>query len=187
MRRICVYCGSSPGSRPDYADAARALGQLLGERGLGLVYGGARVGTMGTIADAALQAGGEVFGVITHRLVEMEVEHTGLTELHVVETMHERKARMESLADGFVVLPGAYGTLDELFEILAWMHLGIHSKPVGILNLRGFYDGLLGHMDLMVREGFLPQGSRDYPLVDDDAERLLDRLGSWGTPSAPQR
>src|SRR5262245_12742237 len=142
MRRVCVFCGSSAGNRPEYADAARHLGAALARRGLGLVYGGGHVGLMGVVADAVLRAGGEVIGVIPQALVERELAQAGLTRLEVVDTMHQRKARMADLADAFVALPGGFGTCDELFEILTWSQLGLHARPVGLLNVAGFFDPL---------------------------------------------
>ena len=176
MIRICVYCGSREGSHPRYARAARDLGRALADRGLGLVYGGAKRGTMGIIADEVLSHGGEVLGVIPRKLVDMEVAHESLTTLHHVETMHERKALMEELADGFIALPGSYGTLDELFEILAWSLLGYHGKPVGLLNLDGYYDHLLAHLDHEQSEGFLSDEHRALLLVDDEVENLIERI-----------
>jgi len=143
LRRLCVFTGSSAGVRPEYREAARDLGRLLAQRGIGLVYGGARVGLMGAVADAALEAGGVVIGVIPQGLVAKEIAHTGLTELRVVASMHERKAMMADLADGFVALPGGWGTLEEFFEVLTWAQLGLHAKPCGLLNVGGYFDGLL--------------------------------------------
>src|SRR4051812_49148308 len=150
--RVCVFCGSNPGARPEYAAAARAVGRALAERGRGLVYGGGNVGLMGVCADAALAAGGEVIGVIPDALQTAEVAHGGLTRLHVVRTMHERKALMADLSDAFAALPGGFGTLDELFEILTWAQLGIHAKPVAILNVAGFFDPLLAMLDHQTAE-----------------------------------
>jgi uncharacterized protein (TIGR00730 family) len=174
--RICVFCGSNPGSRPAYANAARALGTALARRGLGLVYGGGRVGLMGTIADAVLAAGGEAIGVIPEHLVARELAHTGLTELFVVPSMHERKARMAALSRAFVALPGGYGTLDETCEALTWTQLGLQSKPCGLLNVEGYYDPLLAFLDRAVGEGFLDPENRAILLVETDPERLIGRL-----------
>jgi len=182
MHRICVYCGSNPGARPEYGAAARELGQRMGERGIGLVYGGSKAGTMGVIADSVLEHGGEVVGVIPGTLIEHEVAHDGLSELHAVNSMHERKALMEQLADGFIALPGGYGTHDELFEILAWSQLGIHRKPIGLLNIRGYYDALLAYLDHTVREGFVAQNNRELLLVDDDPGSMIEQLASWEAP-----
>jgi uncharacterized protein (TIGR00730 family) len=179
MRRVLVFCGSSPGRLPDYVDCARALGTELAARELGLVYGGAQVGVMGAVADAVLAAGGEVIGVIPRMLVDREVAHKGLRNLHVVETMHERKALMESLADGVVALPGGFGTLEELFEIVTWAQLGIHAKPVGLINVAGYWDQLLAFIDHMSAERFLHTQQRDALLVADSPAELLDRMTSY--------
>lgn len=185
MQRICVYCGSSSGSDPIYLETAKSVGRCLAERGISLVYGGAKVGTMGAVADGALQAGGEVIGIIPHGLQALEVAHDSLSELHAVHSMHERKARMESLADGFISLPGSYGTLDESFEILVWLQLGIHSKPIGLLNVKGYYDHLLRHLDHSCKEGFLKPENRELLLVETDPEQLVDRLLTWQAPDIP--
>ena len=153
MPRVCVYCGSSPGRRPIYLESAVAVGQTLAARGIGLVYGGASVGTMGAMADAALEAGGEVIGVMPRTLVDREVAHASLTELHVVEGMHERKAKMTALSDGFLAMPGGLGTLDELFEALTWAQLGIHDRPIAIWNVEGYWDPLLAMLDRAQDEG----------------------------------
>jgi len=174
--RICVFCGSRAGARPAYADAARALGVELARRKLGLVYGGGGVGLMGTIADAVLAAGGEATGVIPESLVARELAHAGLTELHVVASMHERKAKMASLARAFAVLPGAYGTLDETCEALTWTQLGLQSKPCGLLNVEGYFDPLLAFLDHAVREEFLDRENRGILLVESEPSRLLSRL-----------
>ena len=176
MRRICVFCGSSMGARPVYAEFARGLGVLLAARGIGLVYGGSKVGLMGVIADAALAAGGEVIGVMPELLVRKEIGHSGLTELHLVKSMHERKAMMVDLADGFIALPGGFGTLDEFCEVLTWAQLGLHGKPCGILNTAGYFDGLLQMFDHAVEEQFLRPAHRMMVLADEDPEVLLDRL-----------
>lgn len=183
IERVCVFCGSNPGLRPVYAEAARALGATLAERGMGLVYGGARVGLMGAVADTVLAGGGEAIGVIPHALVAREVAHSGLTELHVVNSMHERKALMADLAGAFIALPGGYGTLDELCEILTWSQLGLHPKPVGLLNVDGYFDPLLALFDRAVEEGFLPIAHRGLALADTDPERLLDRFAAYEPPS----
>lgn len=167
------------GRRPIYADAARDTARALASRGLGLVYGGAHVGLMGILADTVLSLGGEVYGVMPRSMVEREIAHRGLTQLDIVETMHERKARMAALSDGFLVLPGAFGTLDEMFEILTWAQLRIHSKPVAMLNLDGFYDALLEFLDRSVAEGFLKQSNRDLFLVGSDVGALLDRMHGY--------
>lgn len=174
--RVCVFCGSSMGNRAAYREAASELAACLLENGYGLVYGGARVGLMGLVADAMLAGGAEVIGVIPRQLQAKEIAHGGLSRLHVVETMHERKAMMADLSDAFVALPGAYGTLDELFEIITWAQLGIHSKPVGILNIEGYYDHLLAFLDGCVANGLLKQGNRELFLVDVEPGRLLERM-----------
>ncbi|GAA3863350.1 TIGR00730 family Rossman fold protein [Saccharothrix violaceirubra] len=179
--RICVYCGSSDAS-PQFLAAAAAVGRTLAERGIGVVYGGARIGTMGAVADAALAAGGEVVGVIPGFLVDLEIAHTGLTELRVVGTLHERKALMLELSDAVVALPGGTGTLDELFEAWTWAQLGLHDKPVGVLNLDRFYDPLVAMVDGMDTHGFLKPTARDRLLVEDDLDRLLHRIGGHRSP-----
>ncbi len=181
--RICVYTGSRPGSRPEYEAAARGFGALLAKRGIGLVYGGGHLGLMGVVADAALAAGGEVVGVIPQKLVEWEVAHGGLTELHVVHSMHERKQMMADLADAFVALPGGIGTMEELFEVWAWLHLGYHDKPCALLNVAGFYDPLIAFLDGMVVEGFLKSGTREMLLTGNDPEALLERLREYRAPA----
>ena len=182
MRRICVYCGSSPGRDPCYAEAARELARALVDRNLGLVYGGAAVGLMGTVADAVLAAGGEVVGVIPHVLEAKEVAHRSLTELHTVGSMHERKALMVELSDGFIALPGGLGTLDELFEVLTWAQLGLHGKPSGLLNVLGYYDGLTRFLEHAVHEQFVRASHREMLLVDTDPGRLLDRFDLYRAP-----
>jgi hypothetical protein len=179
ISRVLVFCGSSPGARPEYAQEADALGRLLAERGLGLVYGGARVGLMGAVADGALAAGGEVVGVIPRQLVEHEIAHTGLSELHEVTTMHERKALMAELSDAVVALPGGTGTLDELFELFTWSQLGLHRMPIGLLDVAGYWQPLLALLDHLVAERFLRAEHRQTLLVDRDAGALLDALASY--------
>jgi hypothetical protein len=179
ISRVLVFCGSSPGARPEYAQEADALGRLLAERGLGLVYGGARVGLMGAVADGALTAGGEVVGVIPRQLVEHEIAHTGLSELHEVTTMHERKALMAELSDAVVALPGGTGTLDELFELFTWSQLGLHRMPIGLLDVACYWQPLLALLDHMVAERFLRAEHRQTLLVDRDAGALLDALASY--------
>lgn len=183
MQRICVFCGSSTGRDPVYAEQAAALGGLLAERGLGLVYGGAMVGTMGVIADAALAAGGEVIGVIPRHLARVEIAHRGLTELHVTEDMHQRKAKMAELADGFLALPGGAGTLEEFAEIWTWAQLGLHSKPLGLVDVAGFYRPMREYADHMVTEGFLRQQHRDLLFVDPDPAVLLDAFARYEAPA----
>jgi uncharacterized protein (TIGR00730 family) len=184
MRRLCVFCGSSAGSRPVYAESARRLGRLLAERGLGLVYGGGHVGLMGVLADAVLAGGGEVVGVIPQSLVDKELAHSRLTALHVVTTMHQRKALMADLADGFAALPGGFGTGDELFEILTWSQLGIHAKPVGLLNVAGFFDPLLAWIRHASGEGFIHPEHLNLLRLASSPDEMLDALARLET--APQ-
>jgi uncharacterized protein (TIGR00730 family) len=179
VQRVVVFCGSSPGIRPEYAERATELGRLLVERGLGVVYGGASVGLMAAVADAALAAGGEVIGVIPRRLLDSEIAHAGLTKLHVVETMHERKALMAELSDAVIALPGGTGTLDELFEMFTWSQLGLHHKPIGLLEVAGYWEPLLAFLDHAVAERFLRAEHRDTLLVERDGALLLDRLSSF--------
>lgn len=180
--RVCVYCGSSTGSRPVYVEAAAALGTLLAERGIGLVYGGASVGTMGAVADAVIAAGGEAIGVIPTHLAGRELAHADLTELHVVANMHERKARMAQLADGFLALPGGAGTLEELFEIWTWAQLGLHDKPIGLVDVDGYYQPLLTMAEHMVDAGFLRPVYRDMIAVNADPAALLDAFANYRAP-----
>jgi uncharacterized protein (TIGR00730 family) len=178
MKRVCVFCGSNAGVREDYRNAAQALARALFGCSLALVYGGGNVGLMGILADAMLQAGGEVIGVIPRTLVAKEVAHRGVTELHIVDTMHERKALMNDLSDAFIALPGGFGTLDEFFEILTWSQLGIHRKPSGMLNVVGYYDRLLAMLDHAVAERFLLPEYRKLVIADTDADVLLQRLAA---------
>jgi uncharacterized protein (TIGR00730 family) len=184
MGRVCVFCGSSPGAEPDYAQAARHLGQMLAARHIGLVYGGSNVGLMGSVASAVLAAGGDVIGVIPRGLFDRQIAHTGLSDLRVVETMHERKALMAELADGFIALPGGYGTLEELFEVLTWGQLGLHQKPSGLLNVRGYFDQLVGFLNHLVDQQFLEVEHRSMLLIDDDPAALLDRFETYQPPTA---
>jgi uncharacterized protein (TIGR00730 family) len=177
-----VFCGSSAGARPIHRDAAAALGAELVRRGLELVYGGARVGLMGVVADAVLGAGGRVTGVIPSSMVDRELAHTGLSDLRIVSTMHERKALMERLSDGFVSLPGAMGTLDETCEMLTWGQLGLHVKPCGLLDVDGYYTSFLALLDRAVSEGFLRPQHRAMVLVDTAPDALLDRLAAYAPP-----
>ena len=176
MKRLAVYCGSSMGSDPAFAEATRALGLEMARRDIGLVYGGGRLGLMGIIADAVLDSGGEAYGVIPQALVDIEVAHTGLTELHIVTTMHERKAKMTDLTDAFVALPGGIGTLDELFEAWSWNALGYHAKPFALLNVGGFWDNLVELMDHVMEGGFMSPARRAQLLVADTVDEALDRL-----------
>ena len=185
MHHVCVFCGSSPGGRPGYADGARRFGAALARRRLGLVYGGGHVGLMGVVADAVLAAGGAAVGVIPRFLEAKELAHRGLTELVVVETMHQRKAVMADRADAFAVLPGGFGTGDELFEALTWSQLGLHAKPVGLLNIAAFFDPLLSWLDQMVRERFLRPEHRALVLTAAEPDELLDALEKWRPVEAP--
>jgi uncharacterized protein (TIGR00730 family) len=182
MNSICVFCGSSRGNDPAYAEAASRLGRILAERDTTLVYGGGHVGLMGVVAGAALGAGGEVIGVMPRSLVDREIGHTGLTKLHVVGSMHERKALMSELADGFVALPGGNGTLEEFFEVLTWAQLGEHGKPCGLLNVAGYYDPLLRVFDQMVENDFLRGAHRELVLVAEDPSLLLQRFEGYEPP-----
>lgn len=186
IRRVCVFCGSSSGARDSYAGAARATGRALVSRGLGLVYGGGNVGLMGVLADAVLEAGGEAIGVIPRALKLREVAHEGLTRLDVVDSMHERKARMADLADAFVALPGGLGTLEELFEVATWAQLGVHEKPCGLLDVDGYWDGLRSFLDRAVEERFLRPEHRDLLVVADDPDAMLDALEGWRPPTVPK-
>jgi uncharacterized protein (TIGR00730 family) len=195
VRRVCVFCGASSGRLPVYADAARAFGAAVARRGLGLVYGGGRVGLMGALADGALSAGGEVMGIIPQQLVDRELAHEGVTELLVVASLHERKAAMAARADAFVALPGGFGTLDELMEQLTWSQLGLHEKPVGLLEVEGYWRPLIAFARHATEEGFVRQTDLAGIAVSDDAESLLARLErmteeerprpKWAQPPAP--
>jgi uncharacterized protein (TIGR00730 family) len=185
FRRLCVFAGSSVGGRPDYADAARALAAALARRGIGLVYGGGAIGLMGVLADGMLAAQGDVIGVIPRPLAAREIAHLGLTELRVVESMHERKATMAELSDGFIALPGGLGTFEETLEILTWSQLGIHRKPVGVLNVAGYYDGLLKWLASGVREGFIKREYVGLLLFADTPAELLDLFEHWTPPTTP--
>jgi uncharacterized protein (TIGR00730 family) len=183
--RICVFCGASQGRDPGYLELATAVGAGLARRGIGLVYGGSRVGMMGAVADAALAAGGEVIGVIPRHLVDRELAHRGLTELRIVETLHERKAGMAALADGFIALPGGLGTLEELAEVASWAQLGLHAKPIGLLGRDGYWDALLAWLDHAVAEGFVTPEHRALVGFDADLQALLDRFATAGGPGDP--
>ena len=185
LKRICVFCGSSAGARPAYAAAARELGRTLAERGLGIVFGGGKVGLMGVLADAALAAGGETIGVIPEALVAREIGHQGLTTVHVVRSMHERKTLMADLADAFIALPGGYGTFEELFEAVSWTQLGIHSKPCGVLNVEGYYDALLALLRRAVADGFIREKNLALVLDAPDVPTLLQRLEAF-RPVTPE-
>ena len=178
MQKFCVFCGSNPGGELAYSEAAVNVGRLIASRGGRLVYGGGRVGLMGSVANAVLEAGGEVIGVMPRSLVEKDIAHNGLTKLHIVESMHERKALMEKLSDAFLLLPGGFGSWDEFSEIVTWAQLGIHAKPCGILNVAGYYDPFLAQIDRAVAAGFVRPAHRNMVLVASDAGTLLSRLMS---------
>ena len=182
MKRLAIYCGSATPSDPVYVESARAVGRSLAERGIGVVYGGGRLGLMGAVADAALAAGGEVIGVIPQALVDAEVAHRGCTELHVVDTMHQRKQAFTDLSDGFVTLPGGTGTMDELWEAMSWAQIGYHAKPVGLLNVAGFYDGLVSFVHTMGEVGFLRAQHRGLLIVDSELDGLLAKMADF-TPA----
>jgi uncharacterized protein (TIGR00730 family) len=182
VKRVCVFCGSSPGSRLEYSDKARELGHALAKNKIGLVYGGARIGMMGAVASAAMEANGEVIGVIPRDLVTKEVAYTGITDLKIVDSMHERKALMASLSDGFIALPGGLGTIEEFFEILTWAQLGIHKKPCGFLNVSGYYDKAIEFIDHAVQEQFIAPASRSLVLVDESPEGLLKKFEGYRQP-----
>lgn len=184
--RLAVYCGSSTGTRPAYREAAVALGRAMVARDIGLVFGAGRVGLMGTIADAVLDAGGEAIGVIPEKLLDLELAHPGLTELHVVEGMHPRKLLMGDLSDGFIAMPGGYGTFEELFEVVTWTQLNYHLKPVGLLNVAGYYDPLIAFLDHARDEGFVRDIHRDMLVADADPEALIDKLASVPVPELGQ-
>lgn len=186
VNRVCVFCGSSAGETARYVDAASATGSLLARKGLTLVYGGSRVGLMGRLADSALDSGGDVVGVIPRALTRREVAHEGLTELHVVGSMHERKALMADLADGFLALPGGLGTLEEFFEVLTWSQLGLHRKPCGLLDVGGYFEALIRFLDHAVTQGFLAETHRRMILVHTEPEGLLRRLASYEPPELPR-
>jgi uncharacterized protein (TIGR00730 family) len=186
VKRVCVFSGSSPGADVAYRAAAVDLGHRLAGRGIDLVYGGASVGLMGAVADAAMEDGGHVIGVIPQSLVDREVAHDGLADLRIVDSMHERKALMADLADAFVALPGGVGTLEELFEVYTWNQLGLHAKPLGLFNVRGYFDGLARFLDHAVAERFVTEKHRAMLLVDEDLDSLLDGLAAWEAPRQPK-
>ena len=183
MDRICVYCGSSPGRLPEYSDAARMLGHELAARKLGLVYGGASVGVMGAVADAILEKGGEAIGVIPSALATREVAHSELDDLFVVDSMHERKAKMAELSDGFIALPGGWGTIEEIFEMLTWAQLGFHQKPCGLLNIAGYYDQLFAFLEHAMDQRFVREEYRPMIMMEQTADDLLDRYQQYQAPS----
>jgi uncharacterized protein (TIGR00730 family) len=182
MKLVCVFCGSYQGAKPIYMTAAHQMGMGLAQRGLGLVYGGGRVGLMGAVANGTLAGGGKVTGVIPQSLVDRELAHTGLSETHVVSSMHERKAMMAEIADAFVALPGGFGTLDELFEIITWAQLGFHHKPIALLNVGGYFDPLITFIEHMATEGFIKPDHRNAVLVKNEVDALLDTLLSYQPP-----
>jgi hypothetical protein len=182
MRAVCIYCGSNAGVRADYGVLARALGTEIARRGMDLVYGGARVGLMGQVADAALAAGGRVVGIIPQSLVDKEIAHAGLTESHIVGSMHERKRMMADRSDGFVALPGGVGTLEEIFEMWTWAQLGYHQKPCALIDTAGYWMRLAAFLDHQVEEGFVRAPHREMLLLDDDPARLLDRMEAYEPP-----
>jgi hypothetical protein len=182
MRSICVFCGSSAGHDPLYAESARRMGETLARRGIRLVYGGGRIGLMGEVARAALASGGEVVGVIPEALMRRELAYDDLTELHVVATMHERKALMAERSDGFIAMPGGFGTFEEFCEVLTWSQLGIHAKPVALLDVKGYYRPLLSLFDHAVTEGFVRPLHRSLVVADEDPERLLDAMARFVPP-----
>lgn len=184
MKRVCVFCGSSPGVLPEYVLAARELGQLLARKKIGLVYGGACVGMMGALATAAVEAGGEVTGVMPGALVRREVAYTGLKDLRIVETMHERKAMMAELSDAFIALPGGLGTIEEFFEVLTWAQLGMHKKPCGLLNVKGYYDPLVAFVNHAVGQQFISPASRGLVITEDTPEKLLERFEHYEAPQS---
>ena len=186
MKYVCVFCGANPGNSPRFSELARQLGSEIGSRGLGLVYGGAQVGLMGTVADAVLASSGPVIGVIPQALMKRELAHPGLTELKVVSTMHERKALMADLADGFIALPGGFGTMDETFEIVTWSQLGFHKKPCGLLDDACYYDHLKRFIDDMVAAGFVKQSHADLLMFDASAAVLLDRMQDFTWQAVPK-
>src|SRR5688572_32781032 len=182
MRTVCVFCGSSAGSDPAFIDGARALGSAIAATGRGLVYGGAKVGLMGALADSVLAGGGTVTGVIPKSLLDKEVAHQGLTELHVVASMHERKMMMAERSDAFIAMPGGLGTLEELFEVWTWAQLGYHDRPVGLLDVDGYFGGLLHFLDRSVEQGFIDARQRSTLIVETDIEPMLDRVASTSSP-----
>jgi len=182
MKRICVYCGSNPGRLPDYRESARQLGHELAARGLGLVYGGASVGVMGAVADAVLERGGNAIGVIPRSLATREVAHSRLDELIVVDSMHARKAQMAELSDGFIALPGGWGTIEEIFEMLTWAQLGFHEKPCGLLNVASYYDHLFAFLEEAVRQQFVKEEYRPMIMMDEAPDLLLDRFSAYRAP-----
>jgi uncharacterized protein (TIGR00730 family) len=186
VKSACIFCGSSPGARPQYTEATEDLGGLLVEHGITLVYGGASVGLMGRLADTVLSEGGEAIGVMPRALVEREIAHLGLTDLHVVDSMHERKALMAAMSDAFIAMPGGFGTYEEFFEAVTWTQLGVHKKPCGLLNVAGFFDPVIEFLDRAVREEFIRPQHRAAIVVDPDPAVLLDALEHLALPDVPK-
>lgn len=184
MKRVAVYCGANMGAKPEFAEATRALGKAMTDKGIDLVYGGGKLGLMGVIADSILEGGGEVHGVIPEMLKDLEVAHTGATELYIVANMHERKAKMTELTDAFIALPGGVGTMDELFEAWSWNALGYHNKPFAILNIAGYWDSMIDFLDTMTAEGFVSSERRKQLIIADDIGDCLDRLAAACTDKA---
>ena len=183
MKRICVFCGSGSGASPAYIETAKKIGRIIAARGLGLVYGGARCGLMGAVANAATENGAEVIGVIPEALIEKEVAHVGVSDLRVVGSMHERKMLMSDLADAFIALPGGMGTLEELCEILTWAQLGLHRKPCGLLNVENYYHHLISYFDHATAEGFIRPEHRSLLVIDEEPQALIERLESYEMPA----
>jgi uncharacterized protein (TIGR00730 family) len=183
VKRICVYCGSNPGKSPEFLESARSLARELVQREICLVYGGASVGIMGEIADTVLAGGGEVIGVIPQALVDKEVSHAGLTELKIVDSMHERKEIMADISEGFIALPGGLGTIEEIFEVLTWAQLGFHKKPCALLNVKGYYDKLTQFLNHAVAEGFIANTHREMLLVEEEPHRLLEIMATYSAPA----
>ncbi|MGD8346287.1 MAG: TIGR00730 family Rossman fold protein [Lysobacterales bacterium] len=182
MKRICVYCGSNPGSKPVFRQSGRELGRELANRGLGLVYGGASVGVMGAVADGVLEAGGSAIGVLPHFFSTKEIAHRGLDELIIVNSMHERKAKMSELSDGFIALPGGWGTIEEIFEMLTWAQLGHHAKPCGLLNIDSYYDELSAFLEKAIQHQFVKEAYRPMIIIEDSAAQMLDRFENYRAP-----
>lgn len=186
MKSICIFCGSNPGARTAYREAAVHVGTILAQRGIQVVYGGGNVGLMGMVADAALAAGGRVFGVIPEGLARLEVAHRAITELHIVGSMHERKQMMADNSDAFIALPGGIGTAEEIFEVFTWSQLGIHLKPCALLNIEGFYDGFVSQIERMVVDGFLREAQAEQLIIEDSVEKLLVRIANVKPQSLPK-
>jgi uncharacterized protein (TIGR00730 family) len=185
MKRICVYCGSNSGTSPEYLNAATNLGQCLSERGIGVVYGGSDLGLMGAVANSALNNGGEVIGVIPEIFAEL-VKHNGLSQLHIVPTMHERKKMMFDLSDGFIALPGGFGTMEEVFEVLSWAQLGYHDKPCGMINVCGYYNGIIDFLEHSVSQQFIKRAHREMILIDNHPDGLLNQFEFYKAPTEPK-